>query len=73
MKPLELPLGQMTVREKLRAIETIWKDLARDERQVKSPDWHFDVLKAREQRRKADKEKALDWDEAKKELRRRFP
>ena len=73
MKTLELPLAQMTVREKLRAIETIWKDLARDERQVKSPDWHFDELKAREQRRKAGKEKVLDWDEAKKELRRRFP
>ena len=54
-------------------METIWKDLARDERQVKSPDWHFDELKAREQRRKAGKEKVLDWDEAKKELRRRFP
>ena len=73
MKTLELPLAQMTVREKLRAIETIWKDLARDERQVKSPDWHFDELKAREQRRKAGKEKVLDWNEAKKELRRRFP
>lgn len=73
MKPLELSLAQMTVREKLRAIETIWKDLARDERQVKSPDWHFEELKAREQRRKAGKGKVLDWDEAKKELRCRFP
>ena len=31
-------------------METIWKDLARDERQVKSLDWHFDELKARELR-----------------------
>lgn len=54
-------------------METIWKDLARDERQVKSLDWHFDGLKTREQRRKAGKENVLDWDEAKKELRRRFP
>jgi putative addiction module component (TIGR02574 family) len=73
MKPLELPLDRMTAREKLRAIETIWEDLARNDRQVKSPDWHFDELKAREQRRKAGKEKALDWEAAKKELRRRHP
>lgn len=73
MKTLELPLAQMTAREKLHAIETIWEDLARDERQVKSPDWHFDELKAREQLRQAGQEKVLDWGETKKELRRRFP
>ena len=73
MKTLELPLAQMTAREKLRAIETIWEHLARDERQVQSPAWHFDVLKEREQRRKAGKEKVLDWESAKKELRRRYP
>ena len=73
MKTLELPLAQMTAREKLRAIETIWEDLARDERQVQSPAWHLDVLKEREQRRKAGKEKVLDWESAKKELRRRYP
>ena len=73
MKPLELPLDRMTAREKLRAIKTIWEHLARDERQVQSPVWHFDVLKEREQRRKAGKEKVLEWEAAKKELRRRYP
>lgn len=73
MKSLELPLAKMTAREKLRAIETIWADLSRAEKQVPSPDWHFDVLKEREQRRKAGKEKVLDWEVAKKELRRRYP
>ena len=73
MKTLDLPLRKMTASDKLRAIETLWEDLARDERQVKSPDWHFDVLKEREQRRKAGKDKGLDWETAKKELRRRYP
>jgi len=73
MKPLELPLDQMTAPEKLRVIETIWENLARDEEQVKSPGWHFNELEARDQRRKAGKEKVLDWDDAKKELRRRYP
>lgn len=70
---LELPLAEMTAQEKLRVIETIWEDLARHERQVKSPEWHFDELKARDQRRKAGQEKVLDWEDAKKELRRRHP
>jgi len=73
MKSLELPLAEMTAREKLRAIEMIWESLARNERQVNSPEWHFDELKTREQRRKAGKEKVLDWEDAKKELRRRYP
>ena len=73
MKTLELPLDQMTAREKLRAIETIWENLTRDERQVKSPSWHFDVLQERELRRKAGKEEVLDWKSAKKELRRHYP
>ena len=73
MKTLDLPLDKMTAGDKLRAIETLWEDLARNERQMKSPGWHFDVLKEREQRRKAGKEKVLDWETAKKELRRRHP
>jgi len=73
MKTLELPLAEMTASEKLRAIETLWEDLARDERQVKSPAWHFDVLQAREQRRQAGKEKLIEWETVKKGLRRRFP
>ncbi|MBI3879896.1 MAG: addiction module protein [Verrucomicrobia bacterium] len=73
MKTLELPLAKMSVREKLHALETLWEDLARNERDVKSPEWHFDALAEREKRRTAGKEKVLDWDTAKKELRRRHP
>lgn len=73
MTTIDLPLAKMTASEKLRAIEAIWEDLTRDERQVKSPDWHFDVLKERSQRLKTGKEKVLDWETAKKELRRRYP
>ena len=73
MTTLDLPLDKMTASDKLRAIETLWEDLARNERQVKSPDWHFDTLAERERRLKSGKEKVLDWETAKKELRRRYP
>lgn len=73
MKPLELPLAEMTVSEKLHVIETIWEDLARDEKQVESPDWHFQELHDREQRLQEGTEKVLAWDTAKAELRKRHP
>lgn len=73
MKPLELPLSQMTVSEKLQVIETVWEDLIRDERQVESPEWHFEELREREQRLESGAEKALDWEAAKEKLRKRYP
>jgi len=73
MKPVELPLGQMTVSEKLHVIETVWADLVRDEKQIESPEWHFQELHDREQRLQAGTEKTLDWDAAKEELRKRHP
>ena len=73
MKPLELPLAQMTVSEKLLVIETVWEDLARNEKQVESPDWHFQELNVREQRVQAGTEKILDWETAKAELHKRYP
>ena len=63
----------MTVSEKLHVIETVWEDLARDEEQIESPDWHFQELHDRAQRTEAGTEKVLDWETAKAELRKRFP
>ncbi len=73
MKPLELPLDQMTVSEKLHIIETVWEDLTRDEKQIESPAWHFAELHDRELRLQAGTEKILDWETAKAELRKRYP
>ena len=64
-----LPLDQMTVAEKLRAMEAIWADLTRDEEEIDSPAWHADVLKEREMRVSEGKESYMDWEEAKKQLR----
>jgi broad specificity phosphatase PhoE len=64
-----LPLEQMTVAEKLRAMEALWADLSRDEAQVESPAWHGDVLHDRAARVKSGKESFMDWETAKKQLR----
>lgn len=64
-----LRLDKMTVAEKLRAMEALWADLSRDETQIESPAWHGDVLHDREAKIKSGKEKFIDWETAKKQLR----
>jgi hypothetical protein len=67
-----LPLDQMTVDEKLRAMESLWADLRRNEKDIPIPDWHREALKETEQRVREGQEEPMDWDEAKKRLRQRF-
>lgn len=64
-----LPLEQMTIEEKLRALERIWVDLCRVETTVPSPLWHRDVLQAREARLLNDQDQFTSWEEAKQHIR----
>jgi hypothetical protein len=68
---ITLPLEKMTVAEKLRVMETLWRDLTRDEKQFESPAWHGEVLRERAARMKQGKESFMDWETAKKQLRSR--
>jgi hypothetical protein len=69
MKP-ELPSAQMTMAEKLQAMEVPWADLSVPAADVAVPAWHAEVLAERERRLAAGEERVLDWDEAKRQLRR---
>ncbi len=66
-----LPLKEMSLHEKLMAIETIWDDISHSAAKLPSPDWHEDVLKERERNIKSGSDKLINWDEAKQELRSR--
>ena len=48
------------------------EDLSKDDEEFESPGWHHDVLQDTEKRLKLGEEKTVDWDTAKKELRKRF-
>ena len=67
---VELPLAQMTVAEKLQAMEVLWADLSERAADEAVPAWHAEVLAERERRLAAGEERVLDWDEAKRQLRR---
>ena len=63
-----IPVGTMTVPEKLRAMEDIWDDLCRTENVIPSPEWHGDVLQARERRIQSGDATFVDLDEAKRRV-----
>lgn len=65
-------IENLTREEKLQLMLAIWENLVKDEKQIKSPDWHEDVLLETEERVLAGKEREIDWSDAKKELRKRF-
>ncbi len=58
--------------EKLMVMEAIWQDLSNDEEQVESPDWHKKALSETERLFSSGQEKIVGWQDAKRELRKRF-
>jgi len=62
---ISLPLDKMSVQEKISTMETLWRDLSRNDSDYESPLWHKEVLEAREG------SKCSDWNEAKERIRQR--
>jgi putative addiction module component (TIGR02574 family) len=71
MKRVDLPLSKLSVAQKLDLMETLWADLTRDEKSLKSPAWHETVLMDREQAFAAGKVTASDWEQAKRRIKKR--
>lgn len=65
-------LRKLPPAEKLKIIETLWSDLAADENTMPSPAWHKSVLDARRERVASGKGKFVEWEKAKRELRKRL-
>ncbi len=68
-----LPLKDMTLHEKLAAMELLWEDLARSPESIESPTWHKDILDERRQRIAEGKARFMDWEIAKTEIRKKLP
>jgi hypothetical protein len=66
-----LPLKDMTLQEKLAAMEMLWDDLARSPESVESPSWHKEILEERRVRIAEDKAHFVDWETAKKDIRKK--
>lgn len=66
-----LTIENMSWDEKLRAMEELWKSLSREEARLESPPWHEEALRETAARHNAGKEQPVDWETAKRELRKR--
>jgi hypothetical protein len=66
----ELQIDQMTLEEKLRAMEALWDDLCR-RGAIPVPQWHKDILDERQRLIDEGKAEFIDWETAKKQIRER--
>jgi len=63
-----LPLDQMSLDEKLRALEALWDDLCRREESVPVPTWHRELLDERQRLIEEGKVQFSDWETAKRRI-----
>jgi hypothetical protein len=62
---VKLPLGSMTVPEKLAAMEAIWDSLQAKQEDFDLPEWHKQVLKERQHPGEIGEGGLSDWENAK--------
>jgi putative addiction module component len=70
--PFNLPLKDMSLHEKLSAMEALWEDLARTPDSIESPAWHKDILDERHQRVVDGASRFIDWETAKADIRNKL-
>jgi putative addiction module component (TIGR02574 family) len=66
---ISLPLDKMTNLDKIALMEKLWDDLCRDPESIPSPNWHKDVLEAREKEINEGKAKFTSFNKAKERIR----
>jgi len=67
-----LPLKDMSLHEKLSAMESLWEDLARTPEAIESPAWHQDILEERRRRITDGSSRFVDWETAKTDIRNKL-
>jgi hypothetical protein len=67
MTPADIRL--LTVPDKIRLMEALWRDLSEGDTFVDSPDWHAEVLSNRVSWLASGQDTFIDWEVAKKLLR----
>lgn len=69
--PVDLPLHEMSLPQKLELMEALWDELSRNPVDLPSPEWHQEILDERRRRVQSGEEAFSDWEAAKEDIRRR--
>lgn len=67
---IALKIDEMSLADKLEAMETLWDDLCHHVQDIAVPEWHTDELAAREAGLQEGKERFTDWESAKNAIRK---
>ena len=67
-----IPLKKMSVHDKISTMEYIWDDLCRNAGDIASPEWHKDILDDREKSLKSRTDSFVDWEDAKRKIRKKI-
>ena len=70
MKVVEFPLSKLSQAQKFQLMESLWADLTRDEKKLKSPAWHEEVFEDRQEAFASGKISSQDWEKAKKRIKK---
>ena len=65
---IEIPLETLSVPERIRLLERVWDSLCSKSGDVRSPEWHREVLEARKHRIEDGRATVSPWSEAKARL-----
>ncbi len=65
---VEIPLDNLSVSEKVRLLERVWDSLCSKSGDVRSPDWHREVLETRKRRLEEGRATVSPWSQAKARL-----
>ncbi len=69
VKEKNMNIKEMSTEEKMRVMELLWDDFCGRQPDFNSPDWHESVLNERDKSFKQGKDRLIDWEQAKKEIR----
>lgn len=64
-----LKLNDMSLADKLQTMETLWDDLCHHVQDISVPEWHYEVLAARDADLRDGNEQFSDWESAKELIR----
>lgn len=67
---IDLRLDDLTLADKLEAMEVLWADISRRPAELPSPGWHKEILNERRHLVAEGELKFLDWDTAIADLRK---
>jgi len=70
--PTDISLQAMSLPEKMALLEALWEDLSKSPDKLQSPDWHKDVLEERRRRVQSGEDTFSDWEDAKRDIRKRI-